>query len=427
MGKKLIALITSYKIDRRSLFIFLIVVLFQVLGYYVMKNLVPIGKGTMEYEAIARNVAFGHGFVLKPGGETILWRPPFYIYLIAFFYKYFDYPYRLIIAFQFILNALTCVLVNKIGEKIFSPTVGFFAALTLACYPFFIINSYRLMPESLFSFLLAIFIFFLVRRYQKMTWKHIIGLGILLGIAALTKASIQFFPIFLGGILLLFGKNQGAIRQRLKNMILLIGATFLIISPWTIRNYLITKEFILLDTSGGYTFWIGNRIATDGYDDDPLPQEKFEEVKREIAHILSLPYKEGFNLSNTAWGSGANSFKLYREGIKNMIHNPGQTGLLWIKKLYRFWFQYIGGGSNYQILIFALQGMLLVFSGIGIYFCIKNKIIILPLLSIIFYFLIIHMASTANARYSIPVIPYVIILGSYGMIRLGIKKKVMLP
>lgn len=427
MGKKLIALIIGLGFYQTGLFIFIITIIVHVIGYYGLTSFIHIGKGTLEYETIARNVALGHGFVLKPGGETILWRPPFYIYLIACFHKYFEYPYNYVVVFQMVLNSLTCVLTYKIGKKIFNWPIGFLSALTLACYPFFTINSYRIMPESLFSFLLAIFMFFLVRGYQKLTWKHIIGFGILLGIATLTKASIQFFPILFGGILLLFGKDQGAIWQRLKNMVLLIGATFLIISPWTIRNYFVAKEFILLDTSGGYTFWIGNRIATDGYDDDPLPKEKYEEVKREIAHILSLPYKEGFNLSNTAWGSGANSFKLYREGIKNIIHNPGQTGLLWIKKLYRFWFQYIGGGSNYQVLIFALQGMLLVFSGVGIYFCIKNKIIILPLLSLIFYFLVIHMASTANARYSIPVIPYVIILGIYGMARLGIKKKVMLP
>lgn len=401
---------------RPCFIIFFIVILVHVIGYYGLTSFIHIGKGTTEYEKIAGNISSGHGFVLQPGEETILWRPPLYIYLITFFYTYVKNFYGTIVVFQTILNGLTCVLIYKIGEKVFDRWVGFFAAMVLTCYPLFIINSFRLMPEAVFTFLLSLFLFFFIGFFEKPDWKRVAILGILLGLSTLTKASIQFLPFFLGLYAFLWLRKR---IQLVPVLIRLMGVIIImigVISPWTIRNYLLSEELIFVDTSGGYTFWIGNRIQSDGHDDDPLTKTEMDEVKKDVARILGLEYSPSFNLAKTAWASGENSNKLYQEGLRIIRDHPLQTGWIWLKKIYRFWFLYIGKTTFIlQEILWGIQGLLILVATIGIGFSLKQKKSISPLIIIIVYFVLLHMMATANIRYSMPVMPYMILLAAFGM------------
>ena len=371
--------------------------------------------GTLEYQQIAKNIALGNGFVLREGGEPILWRPPLYIYILSIFYYLFKTPYYVIVAFQIVLNAMTGVITFLIGERIFGRSVGFFSALLLSVYPLFMYNCIRLMPETLFAFFVSIIVLLTIDFFNRTDLKLSLILGFLLGLATLSRASIQFFPLFLLFCTVFFLREREKICGVLKNLVILVVMMLFIIAPWTVRNYEVSKEFIFLDTSGGYTFWVGNRVETAGLDDDPLTEEEFIEIKKDLAKILGLKYTPSFDVSTTAWASGENSTKLYLEGIKNIIKNPGKTFVLWIKKLYRFWFSYIGKNSKLQFIIFFFQISLIIPACFGIFFSLKDGKSILPLILIISYFSLIHVAATANVRYSVPVIPYVIILAVYGV------------
>ncbi len=250
--------------------------------------------------------------------------------------------------------------------------------------------------------------------FRKTSWKLSVILGLFLGLATQTKASIQFLPLFFFLGTVIFIRDWQRIYCVAKKFLLVVGVMILTVSVWTIRNYIISNEFIFLDTSGGYTFWIGNRLPTDGLDDDPLAKEDFVEIKKDLATILGLKYTPSFDISTTAWGSGMSSKKLYMEGIRSIIKNPFKSVGLWIKKMYRFWFSYVGRNKNLQTIIFFLQASLIVPAAFGVYFSIKDKKNILPFVLLIFYFSIIHMLATANVRYSVPIIPYVIILAVYG-------------
>lgn len=416
MGKKLIDLKSGLGRNLAGFLIFILSILVHVFVNYGLRTTTDIGIGTTEYAAIANNISSGHGFVMVPGEEFILWRPPFYIYLVAFFNKYFTHPFGAVFFLQIILNALTCVLIYKIGEKIFDRRVGFFAALILTCYPLFIINSIRLMPEAVFTFLLSLFLFFFIGFFEKSGWKRVVILGILLGLSTLTKASIQFLPFFLGLYAVLWLRKR---IQLVPVLIRLIGVIIImigVISPWTIRNYLFSNELIFVDTSGGYTFWIGNRIQSDGHDDDPLTKTEMDEVKKDVARILGMDYTPSFTLAKTAWASGENSKKLYQEGLRTIWNHPLQVGWISLKKIYRFWFLYVGKmGFRLQELIWVIQGILISIGLIGIGFSLKQRKAISPLILIIAYFVLLHMMSTANIRYSMPVMPYMILLTVFGV------------
>ena len=398
-----------------SLYLFALTVLGNLFFVLLVTWFSDPMTGTTEYKEIAKNIAQGNGFVLKEGEEYILWRPPLYVYILSGFYYLFHKPYFAIVAFQVVLNALTGVMVFRIGEKIFHRGVGIFAALLLLAYPLFTYNCLRLMPEAIYSFFLSGIVFLSLDFFSKPNWKFSVVQGLFLSCATLLKAAIQFLPIFYFLFTIFFIKGWERKKKVIRNIGILVIIMGCAIAPWTIRNYKVSKEFILLDTSGGYTFWIGNRIASNGYDDDPLTEEEFEEIKEDLARILGIEYSPSLDVSKSAWASGANSSKLYREGIKGIMDDPFETFLLGLKKVYRIWFSYIGESSAIQMAIFILQTFILLPACLGLYFAFKDEKPIMPIALIIIYFSLLHMAATANVRYSVPLVPYVMILAVYGV------------
>ena len=47
-------------------------------------------------------------------------------------------------------------------------------------------------------------------------------------------------------------------------MLLLILSAAAVISPWTLRNYRVHGEWILISSNGGINFWIGNNEQATG-------------------------------------------------------------------------------------------------------------------------------------------------------------------
>jgi hypothetical protein len=85
----------------------------------------------------------------------------------------------------------------------------------------------------------------------------------LLGYAALIQPSVQLFPVALFAI----GWLRGEALPRTAMRIAVLGLSMLtVIAPWTLRNYQIFGEVVLIGTNGGPTFYRANNpLATGGY------------------------------------------------------------------------------------------------------------------------------------------------------------------
>ncbi len=379
-----------------------------------------LSVGTYEYDRIARNIAGGNGFVLTAGAETILWRPPLYIYLLAGAYRCFGASApTVMIALQVLINAATAWMAFRIGERLAGRPVGFVAAALLSVYPVFVINATRLMPETLFSFALAVSAWLIIRLRETFTVGRVAALGLLVGLSALTKASIQFLPLFLAGWWIAFERRRVRPARSLAGFALATVLALAVIAPWTIRNHRVSGDFILIDTSGGYTFWIGNRLATDGNDDDPLTPAQRDEIKRDVARVLGVEYGPGLTLANSAWSSARSSSLLYAEGMRNVLARPLATAGLSVRKLFRFWFCYIGESRALHVVVAVMQAVLVLPAAFGVWLAWRRRSALLGLLPILAYFPLLHMASTSSARYSVPVLPYILILAVFAVVGSG--------
>lgn len=92
---------------------------------------------------------------------------------------------------------------------------------------------------------------------------HLLLSGGLLGFASLVQPSLQLFPLVLLAADLL---HPRPVNLTLMRLAWIITGMLLVISPWTLRNYQVFNEFVLISTNAGSNLYRANNpLATGGY------------------------------------------------------------------------------------------------------------------------------------------------------------------
>ena len=165
---------------------------------------------------------------------------------------------------QCILSAATVIFVFLLGNNIFDSRTAWLAAIGFALYPTAIYFSYELLTETLYVFLLFAFAVMscAVLISKTPSWETALGTGLVIGLMALTRPTILFFAPFFGlWLLIVFPSLLRAVG---------VGACVLagiavVVGPWTIRNYFVHDEFVLISPVAWTVFLSGNNrvVATD--------------------------------------------------------------------------------------------------------------------------------------------------------------------
>ena len=389
-------------INKTNIFLFLFAIVIKIIFSIIILHFLEPNIAEEFYDDIARNLLNGNGYVINEGESPNLWRAPVYSFFLAGIFFFFGSTNFYAILFQILVDSTTCLVIFFIGKSVYNKRIGLISAIVFILYPFFSYYTVHLLSESLFSLLLSFVILYLIsKRKIGHCWDFIV-IGLLAGIAILCKPSLQYFPFFiLFGLFISFKKKRAFL-----NFIAFAIGLSVVILPWIIRNYNVTGDF-LLGTGGGYNLWLGNHIPTDGKDHDELNEEKLQLLKDSITRVTQGKGDQ-FTIENDK--------KFFDEALRGVRDNPYQTILLIVKKAFRFWFYiYHPDHKKYILFLVPIQGLILSLSLVGVYFSIKEKIGIFYLLAIIIYFNLIHAAVISTFRYSIPVMPYVILFAVYGV------------
>lgn len=179
---------------------------------------------------------------------------------------------------QTFLSALACILIYLIGSETFGRPVGFLAGWISAIYPSFIMEVGVLYTETLFVLLLTATLFCFVKAVQTRAISWFLGTGFLLGISALTRSVVLFFPLFL--LPAIFVAFRGNIRRGLSKYVLLILVMFLTISPFSLGSWLVLHKIQIVsqDEINVFTYHlpalINAFVAPEKL--ESLPSEEFE-------------------------------------------------------------------------------------------------------------------------------------------------------
>lgn len=166
---------------------------------------------------------------------------------------------------QCILFALTCFLVFWISKTLWSNRVAVLISLICAFHPFVFWYTSRIWIETLAIFLFTLLIASILYLTLKPSMTRSIILGCVLAISALCKQTflpyVLFVPLFLG---ILKNKKIGC-----RFIVYTFITAVLVILPWTIRNWTLTKKFIPVHVRAGSNIFLGD-VMVDNYTKSPF-------------------------------------------------------------------------------------------------------------------------------------------------------------
>jgi len=250
---------------------------------------------------IARALASGHGFsspYYPWSGPTAI-MSPLYPGLLSLVFRLFG-VYSLTSAFVILsinslLSTLTCIPVYFSAKYSLGPRAAKVAAWVWALYPFAIYYSAGRVWEYALTSLLFTTCFCIAQRIHQsakpLAW---IGFGALYGITAHSNASVMSTLPFLLGLALWQAHKEG--KRWVLNGALTMLTFFLVLTPWTIRNYralgviVPIRDNIWLEL---YADDFGNapydRTSPPTCDNRPYPASSPVEMKKYLA-MGDIPY-----------------------------------------------------------------------------------------------------------------------------------------
>jgi len=231
---------------KRFLYILIGSFILNVLLLFLTKT--PMQPDSYSYDTIGINLSNGHGYVDKVYVPTME-REPLYPVFLAFIYLIFDHSYFFVQFFQIVLFLGTVVLVYKIARMIFDKKIAFYSMTITAFFPTLVNYSSYILSETVFTFLLALVVFLGIKTYFTDHLSYYLLLGIALGLSALCKIIMLPF-VFIVILWLVFLKFKSSNKTNVIIKIGLMGLIFIcLILPWMSRNYTKFGNFSLREGS----------------------------------------------------------------------------------------------------------------------------------------------------------------------------------
>src|SRR5689334_12560773 len=216
-------------------------------GYYPQHD-------SLTYQTIAYNLLNEHCYCLLPHQPTVD-RAPLWPAIIAVIYGTLGPHDFFVRGFLCILGSGTCVLIYCFARDLFGQRVGMIAGLAATIYPFLYIYDGWLYTESLYTFLLLAFSYVLYHCQRKPQTRLMLLSGVLLGALALTRPN----GLFLLGLFMVWAIASGSSKTLSWSVIkkwvgIVVLVILLIVAPWTVRNYVQTREFVPVAIGDGKVF-----------------------------------------------------------------------------------------------------------------------------------------------------------------------------
>ncbi|HLG17692.1 MAG TPA: glycosyltransferase family 39 protein [Blastocatellia bacterium] len=157
--------------------------------------------------------------------------------------------YRGIRLFQVICDALCAVLVVLIAAEFFALTVAGISGALVALSPHLAHYSLWLSPDSLAVLPLLVAVYLIVLAVRKQSVFHLIAAGVAVGLSCWLRSNALLLAPFLSALIVLLLRRG----KRLKYGLAFVATSVAVISPITIRNWIVYDRFVPLSLGAGIT------------------------------------------------------------------------------------------------------------------------------------------------------------------------------
>jgi len=383
-----------------------------------------------DYDDIAQNMLAGKGFSIdesygldlrkdpkqEPGIVPTASRTPLYPAFLAAIYRVFGRRIRLVYLIQTMIDLLSALMLYFLALKITEDIRIALTSMALyALYVPFIEQVGVLLNETMFGFLVLLFAVVAFFAMERFSLSGFLLAGVAMGLVTLCRPTTFMFPAFFVPLTLVVGRRQ--MRRASMNTIAFLLGFFLLITPWVIRNYLVLDYFGLVGTKAGEQLFAANyefsgqagptpMIPPDLRDKlmDKTPEERDKVLTGEgLKQIIKHPIRFIKNV-------------LFRTSTFWTSIGMGNLGL----------FYYSSSRAGKEVCVFvAVLNPLLILASFVAFLRFRGRWVSRSLVPIelLGYFYVIHLPIIAFVRYSMPVIPFLMMFAAVGVVSLFAKGK----
>lgn len=217
----------------------------------------------------AKGLATGEWLVPESYNDPMIRSIPYqkfpgYSYFLAFIYYIFGPNFLAARIVQMGLGLWNCTLAFVFGRKWFGSAVGFIFSAFMSSYWIFIYFEGELYsPVLLVSGALSL-LYILSLWTEKANFLFGTLGGLVLGLFALIRANILLFvPVAIMWLAWVLHRRKNLPDFSLAVLGFVLGI-ILAVCPATIRNYVVANELVLISSNGGLNFFIGHNELSDG-------------------------------------------------------------------------------------------------------------------------------------------------------------------
>jgi len=373
-----------------------------------------------------------HGRLIR---HTAFYQSPFYPYFLAAFYKLAGYHPQAVLWVQAFADSCACVVLMRVAQRCFGARAALPAGLLCAFYRPLIFNTGLLTKETFVVLALSLFVLSVLRCDARAKARDYFLCGALAGWCALLRANVLLLvPAAL--LWLWLRRQQHPPEKRARGgkwraAIALAAGLAIAILPAAAHNFIASRDVVLINYTGGFTFFTGNNPEAtgtvtypSGIDSDPLLEERQSTLFAQKAEGRTLKPSE----VSSFW---------FRKGTAFIINNPYKWLGLTCLKFWYFWNWYeipdnynlpfitkhFDTVLNWPLASFALIGSL---GAVGLFFCRLNGVSgLLPVL------LAAYLASILpfwiSGRYRLPGVVFLLPLAAGALMRLADAAKRLEP
>ncbi len=423
----------------------------------------PVGDSRIYHE---RAVAIAAGDLL--GRDAYFHSSPFYPYFLALIYRVFGVHFTLVRLIQMLIGSVNCVLIYLLTKRLAGTRRGppFLAGLFAALYGTLVFFDGDLLMITLVLFFTSLSALLLaagddrsrdvIGRVQRVDgrqlttdvdrsrddgnirgghdergrlplWLVFFLAGVSLGFAGLGKPNVLLFAPF-GLLWILTGFERRFFVARWRTGLLFTAGVVLAVFPITVRNYIVSHDFVLVSSNAGVNFFIGNNEEASGIfylppgsglDNARLYLSSRDAAEKAMGRVDLKPSEvSGY------WAGRAALF---------LRERPGDGLRLLTRKFLLFWNHYEIPNHHNRYFIRINYAPLLGYLAIGFWLIAPLSLVGVLLLAgrgelrrvyrLYAGFILIYMVSVIpffiTARYRLPVVPFLVVfaaLGVFGLI-----------
>ena len=389
----------------------LLVSLVVVFVVFPSQQLVSNANDPYEFSKMGKDIARGEGF----HGQILGRRAPLYPMFVGAIYFVFGEREVMVQLAQCAMLVGICLLVRDIAVRVYdSPRAGLLAGLACALHPSFL----RYVPdfhlEVLLTFLVTLMVWTSVRFAQQSTPARGLIFGVAAALATLTKAVTLLYP----GVFALFWLWERRAKLRvpvgqLAKLVLPLALVFVgmaaTISPWTLRNYQVSGKLVPVSTGVSDAFLRGLVFSRTEF--ITLREPPYEKAENEVnAWFRSLCEREG-----VVWESDPLKDEqiLGKEAKRLLFSDPLSSVRRTFVGIFTFWYQMTSLKTSAAAGGMALAAWLLAACGMararreGR----RQWLVLAPPLYLNAFLAML----LALGRYSVPVLPALLVASGFGL------------